>query len=449
MVANLRIDSNSVTPLYRQVYEMLRASILRGELVSGQRLQPTRELAEQLGLNRATVAAAYELLEQEGLIRGHVGRGSFVAHRSTPSADAPAVIHFGTSRPDEELFPLEEFRETVAEVLAERDLISLLQLGSPQGYLPLRRYLQAGSPAHDVLVTSGAQQALDLIQRVYAPAGTTVYVENPAYPGLKNVFERAGVRLTPLEDITAPSAGGALLVVTPNFQNPTGRTLPLEARERLLRRAADLGLLVVEIDIYSALRYCGEPLPSLLELDRRGRILQIGSFSKIAFPGLRTGWIRGPQEAIAQLTEAKQWSDLHSDQLSQAILLRFAESGRLARHQERVIAQGVRQREAVLRALEEAMPPGSRFTRPDGGMNLWVELPGDLDAESLLDDAQRAGVSYLPARYFQTGRVDRNAFRLSFGGLTPARITRGVRLLGEVFRRHQSGVPPAPATAIV
>ncbi len=368
--------------------------------------------------------------------------------------EGAGMFHFATSRPDEELFPMDEFRETVAEVMGSSQLSSLLQLGSPQGYAPLRRYLGPG----EVLITSGAQQALDLIQRVFAPSGSTVFVENPAYPGLKNVFERAGVRLVPLDNIADPPEAGSLLVVTPNFQNPTGRTLDLATREELLRNAARLQLLVVEIDIYSALRYRGESLPSLIALvdrDRQGvldwtaRVLQIGSFSKVAFPGLRTGWIRGSQELIAPLTAAKQWSDLHSDQLSQAILLRFAESGRLARHQERVISQGMRQLEAICAALEEYLPAGSRFTRPDGGMNLWVELPADFDAEALLDEAQRAGVTYLPARYFQAGPIDRNAFRLSFGGVPPARIRRGVELLGEVFRRHPAGSSPELATAIV
>jgi 2-aminoadipate transaminase len=445
VAANLQIDAESATPIYRQLYENIRASILSGDFAQGHRLQPTRELADQLGLNRTTVAAAYELLEQDGLIRGHVGRGSFVSTPAIRAAGANGTIHFATSRPAEDIFPLDAFRETAAEVLSDAHLPQLLQLGSPQGYLPLRRYLGPG----EVLITSGAQQALDLIQRVYAPPGAAVFVEDPAYPGSKNVFERAGARLTPLAEIADPPPGGALLIVTPNFQNPTGRTLGLAAREQLLRRAANLGLTVVEIDIYSALRYRGQPLPSLYELDPRGQVLQIGSFSKVAFPGLRTGWIRGPQEPIARLTEAKQWSDLHSDQLSQAILLRFAESGRLRRHQERVIAHGRRQLEAALAALETEMPAGTRFTRPDGGMNLWVELPPDLDAEALAEEAHRAGVTYLPARYFQAGRVDRHAFRLSFGGLTPARIARGIERLGGVFRRQTAGTAPEPATAIV
>lgn len=386
-------------------------------------MPPTRELAGRLGLNRTTVAAAYDLLEEDGLIRGHVGRGSFVATPAGP-------ISFATSRPLEELFPIEEFRQTVTDVLGDQSLAAILQLGSPQGYAPLRRYLGG---VESVLVTSGCQQALDLIQRCFVPTGATVLVEDPVYPGLKKVFEGAGVRLAPMEAAT----GGETLIVTPTFQNPTGRTLTLDERLALLRRARDLKLRLVEIDIYSSLRYNGSPIPSLAELDDRGSVIQIGSFSKVAFPGLRVGWIKAPREVVDRLTQVKQWMDLHSDQLSQAVLLRFAESGQLEAHRQRVITHGAQQLSSVLRALEEHLPAGSHFTRPEGGMNLWVELPRPLDAGMLLAEAQREGVTYLPARYFEVERPQPGAFRLSFGGLTPARISQGVALLGRVFSRPQ------------
>jgi 2-aminoadipate transaminase len=426
-----RLDGTSSTPIYRQLYEEIRLSIQRGALLAGDRLPPTRELAGQLGLNRTTVSAAYDLLEEAGLIRGQVGRGSFVAAPAGP-------ISFATSRPLEELFPINEFRQTVADVVADGSLGSILQLGAPQGYAPLRRYLGG---VDTILITSGCQQALDLIQRCFAPAGSTVLVEDPAYPGLKKVFEGAGVRLLPMEQ----AAGGEILIVTPTFHNPTGRTLTLEERLALLRRARDLRLTVVEIDIYSGLRYRGEPLPSLAELDGTGSVIQIGSFSKVAFPGLRVGWIKASRDVVDRLTQVKQWMDLHSDQLSQAVLLRFAESGRLEEHRQRMIRHGAEQLEAAIQGLAQHLPAGSRFSRPEGGMNLWVELPAPLDAEALLAQAQREGVTYLPARYFQVARSQTGAFRLSFGGLSPGRIAQGVALLGKAFSRPVREV----ATAMV
>lgn len=397
----------------------------------GDRLPPTRELAGTLGLNRTTVAAAYDLLEQEGLIKGHVGRGSFVA---------AGTISFATSRPLEELFPMEDFRAAARDVLADSRLAHLLQLGASQGYAPLREYLGG----QDILITSGCQQALDLIQRVLAPSGTTVMVEDPTYPGLKNVFERGGARLLPLGDTPA-----ALAVVTPNFQNPTGRTMTLAERESLLRTARQRNVLVVEIDIYSALRYRGEPLPSLAELDGSDNVVQVGSFSKVAFPGLRIGWIKARPDLLSRLAEAKQWTDLHSDQLSQAILLKFAESGKLEAHRKRVVENGRLQLDAVLSTLDREMPAGTTFTRPDGGMNLWVTLPAALDAGAILPEAQKAGVTYLPSRYFEIAQRDRSSFRLSFGGLTPERIGQGVALLGKVFAATVPAARPDLETAMV
>ena len=433
------LDEHSETPLYRQLFDAIRVAIRDGVLVPGHRLPPTRELAGSLGLNRTTVSAAYELLDQAGLIRSHVGRGSFVAEPAT------SPISFATSRPLDELFPLDEFRATVREVMADAGIAAILQLGAPHGYAPLRRYLGANE-TEDVLVTNGCQQALDLIQRVLAPLGTAVMVEDPTYPGLKNVFERGGVRLIPLPRW---EAGARLAIVTPNFQNPTGHTMSLAERQQLLRDAREQGVTLIEIDIYSALRYQGDPLPSLAELDETGSVLQIGSFSKVSFPGLRIGWVKGRRDLIARLAEAKQWTDLHTDQLSQAIVLRFAESGRLEAHRQKVIETGREQLAAVTAALAREMPAGTTFTRPEGGMNLWVRLPEPLDAAALLPEAQRMGVSYLPARYFAVSRPEPGAFRLSFGGLTPERISAGVAVLGEVFRRESPEVHPELLTAMV
>jgi 2-aminoadipate transaminase len=225
----------------------------------------------------------------------------------------------------------------------------------------------------------------------------------------------------------------------------------LGAREALLRLAAGLGLPVVENDIYGDLRYQGEEAPSLKELDGAGLVVQIKSFSKIAFPGLRVGWIVGPRVVVERLAELKQGTDLHSDQLSQAVLLRFAASGRLAEHRRRMVEAGRERLRAVLGACERHLPEGSVWTRPQGGMNLWVRLPEPLDASQMLGRAVEAGVSYLPGRYFAVGRAEPGALRLSFAGLPPERIEEGLRILGEVFRegrergRAARQKPAAPA----
>lgn len=484
MFPRLQLEPESAVPLYRQVYTLIRDAITSGALRPGERIPATRDLAGMLGLNRTTVAAAYELLETEGLVRGHVGRGSFVAGPGErpvapdwmrePAAAAAAlppepegVISFSAARPAAGLFPLDEFRRTCEEVLASPAARSILQLGSPYGYAPLREYLitegrRSGlvSDGDDVLITNGCQQALDLLQRTLVRPGETVLVEDPVYPGVRNLFLQAGAHLAALpvgSSGISPAALEAapearLLVTTPNFQSPTGGTLPLDARPELLRAARVRGLAVIENDIYGELRYAGQPLPALKQLDGDGRVVLLRSFSKIAFPGLRVGWISGPAALIAKLAEAKQLADLHTDQLSQAVLLRFAETGRLAAHVARVVAAGAERLRAALAACEEFLPAGTQFTRPEGGMNIWVRLPEPLDAGLLLARAHREGVAYVPGRYFEVERHDAAALRLSFGALEPEDIRRGLSILGRIVREELAqarSVPRAAAPAMV
>jgi DNA-binding transcriptional MocR family regulator len=443
------LNPDDKTPLFRQLSEQMKERIESGTLHRGDRLPATRELAEQLGLNRTTVSAAYALLESEGLITGHVGRGSFVTGRVRSANDA-APASFSRSRPSELLFPLIEFRKTCAEVIASDEAAAILQLGTPAGYAPLRRYLfeQAraegvASDSDDILISSGCQQAFDLLQRTIGE-GATVLIEDPVYLGVRSVFERAGARLigvpvgpdgvdlASLERIVARERP-RLLCVTPNFQNPTGATMPLAARQALLQITQAAGVTVIENDIYGPLCYEGDPLPSMKQLDQTGQTILLRSFSKVAFPGLRVGWVIARRALIEKLTEAKQWSDLHTDQLSQAVLLRFAESGRLERHRERMLIAGRTRLHAALEACEKYLPAGASYTRPRGGMNLWIELPEPLDAAELLARAEREGVTYLPGRYFAVSRPQPHGFRISFAGMTPEEIRTGLATLGRIF----------------
>lgn len=226
--------------------------------------------------------------------------------------------------------------------------------------------------------------------------------------------------------------------------------MPLASRLAVVRAAREAGVVVVENDIYGQLRYAGTPLATLKQLDDSGDVVLLRSFSKVAFPGLRVGWVVGPRALVAQLVEAKQWADLHTDHLSQAILLRFAVSGRLERHLRRVIQAGGERLAATVEACREHLPRAARFTRPQGGMNLWVELPEGLDTVELLAASHRRKVSYLPGRYFAVSRPHTASLRLSFAGLPPDKIREGIATLGELFRselelRRQAAYEPAPA----
>ena len=476
MLPPFQVDPASDLPIYRQLYEHIKESVRSGGVVAGERLPATRELAGLLGLNRTTVSAAYELLESEGLIHGHVGRGSFVAAGApaagarldwtrltgefdelaglAPPRSAEQRISFATSRPAEELFPVEEFRQCCQEVLSSPEAAAILQLGSPGGYPPLRQYLAEQSRREgvlsaedEVMVTSGCQQGLDLAARVLVGAGDAVAVEDPVYPGLKNTFlaRRArlvgipvGARGMEIEDLERALARDnvRLVVVTPDFQNPTGESMPAASRQALLRAARKARVAVIENDIYGELRYEGERSASLKQLDDYGCVALLRSFSKIAFPGLRVGWVVAPRALVARMMAAKQWTDLHTDQLSQAALQRFAESGRLEAHRRRIVGAGRERLAAAISACEKYLPAGTRFTRPQGGMSIWVRLPEPLDAVELAARAEREGVSYLPGRYFEVSRRDPGALRLSFAGLCPAEITQGIAILGRIFSKE-------------
>jgi 2-aminoadipate transaminase len=370
---------------------------------------------------------------------------------------------------------LAQFRRLTKEVIDSPEASQILQLGSSHGYPPLRRYLleQATSagiarPTDDLIITNGCQQALDLLARLFFSENRTgnngVALEDPVYHGLIRVFSRAGANalsipvdssgLDPaLLEETLQQYRPRLLVVTPSFQNPTGATLPLDRRQRIVELAQRYSVVLVENDIYSELRYQGPHLPTLKQLDESGNTILLRSYSKVSFPGLRVGWVIAPQPVIARLAEAKQLSDLHSDQLSQAVLLRFAEAGELEHHLERTRSAGAELLTCVLESCARFLPPGSRFTRPTGGMSLWVELPAPLLADSLLRRASERGVDFLPGRYFSARRPHARGFRLSFGGLTPADIVRGLEILGEAARAElasfANAAPLEPVAALV
>ena len=458
------LDSSSPIPLYRQLSSHFVKEIEAGRLLDGDRLPATRELAGQLGLNRTTVSAAYELLEAEGWLLAEVGRGSFVRNRKPLEIDwsrlmAPTAafrnpslplvpISFAHSRPSEDLFPVDAFRQSAEAVLRGPGLSSILQLGAPAGYEPLRRYLleQAraegnATSADDLLITNGCQQALDLLRQVLVRPGDSVAVEDPVYPGVRNLFTQSAAAVTGVaidhDGISADVLARVrpqLAIVTPSFQNPTGATLPLARRQALLRIP---GTVFIENDIYSELRYRGERLPTLKQLDPSGRVVLLRSFSKVAFPGLRVGWVIGPRPLIQRLTEAKHLTDLHTDQFSQAVLLHFVESGRLAEHQRNMLTAGRSRLAAAVDAAERYLPANTRWQEPSGGMNLWVELPPQVDAATLLPRAQALGVAYLPGRVFSLDGIrHRNSLRLSFAGLTQAEISKGIQILGGIAQQE-------------
>jgi len=471
----LSVDAGSAVPIYRQICEQLAGWIRSGRLVDGARLPPTRELAGLLGLNRTTVAAAYEALENDGMLKAHVGRGSYVS-AAAGSGPMEWEQRFRTSAPDRELYQvmqpgdgeLVDFRSarleptsSAVEALqhaAQRELSehgrAILALGAAEGYPPLRDSLisrmRAAGVARDgdeVLVTSGCQQGLDLVAKILVRPGERVLIEDPVYPGARDLFlaagaEVSGARVGP-EGISVPEVEQQLtrqrprlLVVTPSFQNPTGATMPLEARRELLRVAARFDVPVVENDVYAGLRYRGQETPSLKSLDRDGRVIYLRSFSKVAHPGLRVGWCVAPRAVARRLAAAKQLTDLHTDQLSQAVLYRMWTDGTLDQHLHEALGRGRARLEAAVEACRREMPPGVEWLIPEGGMHLWLRLPAPLDASELLVRARAERVLFIPGRFFAVTRPQNDALRLSFAGLEPEKIRRGVAGLARLVREQ-------------
>ena len=500
----LHLQPESHVPLYVQLRDQLRALVHAGDLRPGDRIPASRELATMLGVHRTTVANAYAELESEGLIQGHVGRGPFIKGNGnglklTPpappvlngngsvrwellfaderseevlsrlTAGVPEdVISFVMARPAEEHFPVEEL-QTCVNAVFRREAREVLTLGPSDGYRPLKEALlellhRDGIAAKDenLLVTDGCQQALDLISKAFVRPGDSVILENPGYPGAMAIFTGARARClgVPVKthaepgttlgvdvealDATLAANRVKLILLTPDFQNPTGTSMPLASRRRVLELAGRYQVPVVEDHIYARLHAREERLPSLKQLDRSNLVIHIDSFAKVAFPGLRVGWVVAPSAAIERLRIVKQTTDLHTDQLAQATLAEFLRRGLFAKHVAKM-RKVYTSRLAVLdEALRKNMPEGTRWTRPDGGMCLWLELPLGFDASELLIHVKERGVLFAPGRYFYVQGPLPNSLRLGFAGLDEKQIARGVAILAEMLRiemrRRQRGV---------
>jgi 2-aminoadipate transaminase len=490
----IHLQPESHVPLYVQLRDQLRSLVHAGDLRPGDRIPASRELAQLLGVHRTTVANAYAELESEGLIQGHVGRGTFIKGNgnglklSAPppslngndgalrwellfaderseeiltrlTAEAPEdALSFVMASPAPEFFPIEEL-QTCAHAALRREGQEILNLGASDGFPALKEALldllrQDGIPAKDetLLITDGCQQALDLIAKAFVRTGDTVILENPTYPGASAVFHGVRARCLGVPVRTYPKPGSVLgidlealeatlaanrvklLVLTPDFQNPTGTSMPLASRRRVLELATRYQVPVVEDHIYARLHAREVRVPSLKQLDRSNIVIHIDSFAKVAFPGLRVGWIVAPPAAIERLRLVKQMTDLHTDQLAQATLAEFLKRGLFQKHLMRMRKTYALRLQALDEALRKYMPEGTRWTRPEGGMCLWLELPPGFDASELMIHARERGVLFAPGRYFYVQSPLPNTLRLGFASLNEKEIARGITTLADLLR---------------
>jgi GntR family transcriptional regulator/MocR family aminotransferase len=480
---HLVLDRGSDVPLYEQVRSQIAQRIATGELAPGTRLPATRELARELSVNRATIASAYETLSTDGLVRSHVGQGTFVLeaepHRTktpfwpfsrameaasrqllptTPPTEHPDPIDFASLIPDQELFPVEPFRETIDTVLRRRGK-ELLQYGPVAGYPPLRHYIaewlnerSVDVTAEHVLIVNGSQQGLDLVFRALVNPGDSVAVESPTYTVVLAVLAHyqarvlgismtdRGMDLEALE--SALTRGSVRLIYTmPTFQNPTGLTMDIETRRSLLRLAGRHGVPIIEDDFDSELRFHGQALPPIKALDTEGIVLYLGTFSKGLFPGLRLGWIVAPPELVRTLSRAKMFADYHTSPLLQAAVLEFCQRGHYQEHLAHLARVNREKSRVLVGALNRYFPSEVSWTEPEGGYAFWISLPERISSERLLSRGAREGVLFTPGGQFFTGNEGDRFLRLSISRVPTNRIEEGVRRLASLIEQQMAQEP--------
>jgi 2-aminoadipate transaminase len=365
----------------------------------------------------------------------------------------PGVISFAGGLPAPELFPVEEMKALTLDVLT-RDGRRALQYATTEGHRPLREKIagrmrtRLGAPAsaEEILITCGSQQGLDLTGKVLLDEGDAVLCESPTYLGAINALRVFGPRFVEvetdddgmlvqdLERKLSAEPRAKLIYVVPDFQNPTGRCWSLERRQQVMEVATRHRVVVIEDAPYTELRYSGDPLPPLKSLDRLGLVVYLGTFSKTFCPGLRIGWVAAPRDLYEKYVLVKQSADLHTSTLSQWQLARYLELYDLDAHVEGLRAVYRSRRDAMLAALERELPPGVRFTRPAGGLFVWVELPEEISARDVLAKCLERDVAFVPGGSFFPNGGHENTLRLNFSSMPEDRIGEGIQRLAAVLR---------------
>ncbi|MGB9074452.1 MAG: PLP-dependent aminotransferase family protein [Terriglobales bacterium] len=384
----------------------------------------------------------------------------------------PAIISFAGGLPAPDVFPAERFREACVKVLDNQASLAL-QYGATEGYEPLREMIARHTARYgvkarpeNVMITSGSQQALDLIGKLMINSGDRVLVEAPTYLGALQAFnvygaeyvcvpcDNDGLRTDLLE---APlRSGPKFMYVLPNFQNPGGTTLAEGRRHELVMLADRYGIPIIEDDPYGQLRYEGEHLTPLIVLDRQnmrrdngysmGNVIYLSTFSKTLAPGLRLGWIVAPPEVITKLVQLKQGADLHTSTFTQIVAYEVARDNFLDEHIKLIRRVYGERRDVMLQALEENFPPEVTWTRPQGGLFLWVSLPAGMDCHQLFEAALKENVAFVPGDsfYAANGYADegRRHLRLNFSNAKPEQIREGIRRLSVAIKNQLARLRP-------
>lgn len=368
--------------------------------------------------------------------------------------ERPEIISFGGGLPAPGCFPVAEVKNAFDRVLDGTDAADALQYSTTEGYLPLRRVIvnimaSQGCPVSEdaILITNGSQQALDLLGKVLIDPGDVILVENPTYMGALQAFnsyepqyeavdsDQHGMVPEALEKIL-DRCQPKMAYLAPTFQNPTGRTMTADRRIRVMEILNRHGVLLVEDDPYYELYYNGQRPRPLKALDKTEGVVYLSTFSKTLAPAFRLGWAAASPSIIERLVQAKQGSDLNSGALVQRAMTLLMTGPELYGHLEKLRREYRLRRDAMLAAMADFFPPGVAWSRPEGGMFVWVELPSAVDTERLLPDAVDLGVAYVPGNAFFAVEPCSNCMRLNYSNASPEEIREGIRRLGALFARH-------------
>ena len=481
------LDRQSPTPLYQQIIIYLRQGILSGSLAPDTRLPASRQLAQNLGVNRITVENAYAELEAEGLILSKLGSGTYVLAPdpllplSKKDKDAPwplwqqsllirgntirtklpkhkaarhsKPISFASGIGDANMFPADEFRKVLQSVM-RRDGFGALDYGERNGYGRLRESIThilasqgLQTQPDDILITAGSQQALSLISQLLLNPGDVILVESPTYAGALDLFRALGFKVVgvPVDEQGMQVDGlekllqqhhPRLIYTIPNFHNPTGTCLNSTRRRQLLVLADRYNLPILEDDFVGDLRYEGRTQPALKALDPGGRVIYVSTFSKMLMPGLRVGFLVAEGPVYDNLVDFKRVNELATSNLIQHALEAYVTVGRYQAHLHRSCQIFRKRRDVMISAIQHYLPAGIHFDVPQGGLFIWLSLPEGLTSEELLPLAWEEGVDFAPGSPFFPEEIERSPWlRLNFVSQAPSEIEEGMKRLSKAIKR--------------
>lgn len=365
------------------------------------------------------------------------------------AAADPKIISFAGGLPAPELFPVKEMKAAVDKVFEEHGQ-EAMQYGAAKGVTALREVIQqhvkekenVDSELDNVLVTTGSEQALDLVGKAFVDPGDTVLVEQPTYLCALDVFrsyganfasvemDEDGMKMDALEEALKANPNTKLIYTVPNFQNPTGRTMTEERRKQLAELAEKYDVYVLEDNPYGEIRFAGQHVPAVKSFDKSGHVFYMSTFSKTLAPGFRLGWLVADKAVVNKLTVLKQSADLHTDNLAQFAVAQFFADNDVDAHVKEISALYGKRKDLMLEGIKEYFPEGVKYTDPEGGMFLWVEVPGVDDTVELFKECLEHDVAFVPGDPFFAGEVQPGAFRLNYSNMKEDQIEVGLKRLG-------------------